>query len=86
MVSAVISAFLYLRIVATMYVAAEDGEEVDPLLAGSDTAVITRSTVKVWAASALAIGIAVFITMEVGLLPWTFTDLAADAVPVLIAG
>jgi NADH-quinone oxidoreductase subunit N len=86
MISAVISAFLYLRIVATMYVAAEEGEEVDPLLAGSDTAVITRSTVKVGAASALAIGIAVFITIEAGLLPWTFTDLAADAVPVLIAG
>ena len=86
MISAVISAFLYLRIVATMYVAGEEGEEVDPLLAGSDTAVIERTKVKVGAASALAIGIALFITIEAGLLPWTFTDLAADAVPVLIAG
>lgn len=86
MISAVISAFLYLRIVATMYVATEEGEDVDPMLAGSDTATITRTKVRVGAASALAIGIAAVITIEAGILPWTFTDLAADAVPVLIAG
>ena len=65
------------------------GEHVFPFIrrmAGSDTAVVTRSKVHVGAASALAIGIAVFITIEAGILPWTFTDLAADAVPVLIAG
>lgn len=88
MLSAVIAAFLYLRIVATMYVgdevAAEDGTA-EESAAGGDVAVVTRTKVRLSPASALAIGIALVITVELGVLPWTLTGLAADAVPVLIA-
>jgi NADH-quinone oxidoreductase subunit N len=86
MITAVISAFLYLRIVATMYVGDEVAEEDGTADQGEGTvAVVTRTKVKASPASVLAIGIAVFITIETGILPWTFTDLAADAIPVLIA-
>jgi NADH:ubiquinone oxidoreductase subunit 2 (subunit N) len=88
MISAVISAYLYLRITATMYVGDEVAEEegrAGESEAGGDVAVVTRQKVKIHPASALAIGIALFITIETGIFPWTFTDLAADAVPVLIA-
>jgi NADH-quinone oxidoreductase subunit N len=86
MITAVISAFLYLRIVATMYVGDEVAEEDGTADQGVGTvAVVTRTKVQAGPASVLAIGIAVFITIETGVLPWTFTDLAADAVPVLIA-
>ena len=65
-------------------VAAEDGTA-EESAAGGDVAVVTRTKVRLSPASALAIGIALVITVELGVLPWTLTGLAADAVPVLIA-
>ncbi|OWY62380.1 hypothetical protein B7486_58760 [cyanobacterium TDX16] len=88
MISAVISAYLYLRIVGTMYVGDEVAEEegtTGESEAGGSVAVVTRTKVRLSPASMLAIGIALVITVETGIFPWTFTDLAADAVPVLIA-
>jgi NADH-quinone oxidoreductase subunit N len=84
MISAVISAFLYLRIVATMYIgegehAGADGDE----LADGDTLVRTR--VQVGAPAAIAIGIALAITIVAGVFPDTIGHWAAEAVPVLIA-
>lgn len=70
MVTAVVTAFVYLRVVVAMYMAdpAEGVEqEAVPLGAG------------------LGIALSVGITLVLGILPWLVTDLAADAVPVLVA-
>jgi hypothetical protein len=37
-----------------------------------------------WTA-ALGVALAVFITLDLGILPWQLTDLAQDAIPVLVA-
>lgn len=85
MVSAVISAFLYLRIVATMYLGGEE-EEAEAAGEGSvATATRTRARAHVGTAAALAIGIALVVTIGAGIFPSTIADRAADAVPVLIA-
>jgi len=74
MVTAVISAFVYLRVVVAMYMRdpAEDGAEP-----------VAKEIVP-WSAG-LGIGVAVAITVVLGILPWLLTDIAADAIPVLVA-
>ena len=74
MLTAVISAFVYLRVVVAMYMSDEDGgrarrpaKEVVPWTAG------------------LGIGLAVFVTLLLGILPWILLDVAEKAVPVLVA-
>jgi len=71
MVSAVIAAFLYLRIVVSMYVldAADDG----------------APAVRVAPAAAIALAVTVLVTLGFGILPDTAVNLAKDAVPVLVA-
>jgi NADH-quinone oxidoreductase subunit N len=71
MVSAVIAAYLYLRIVVTMFV-------LDP--AETDTAAI-----RVAPAAAIAVAVTVLVTVGFGILPDTAVNLAKDAVPVLVA-
>ena len=73
MVTAVISAFVYLRVVVAMYMRdpAEDGEE--------------REKEAVPWTAALGIGLAVAITLVLGILPGILTDIADRAVPVLVA-
>jgi len=73
MVSAVISAFVYLRIVVTMFFAADD--EIDP----------TASAIRVPRAAAAALVLAVMGTLAMGLVPQPFRKLADDATPVLVA-
>ncbi len=70
MVSAVVAAFLYLRIVVAMYL--EDGDaEGEP--------------VRIPFPAALAIAIAVVMTVAVGVYPGPLDELARDAIPRLIA-
>jgi NADH-quinone oxidoreductase subunit N len=73
MVTAVISAFVYLRVVVAMYMRdpAEDGDE--------------REKEAVPWTAALGIGLAVAITLVLGILPGILTDIADRAVPVLVA-
>jgi NADH-quinone oxidoreductase subunit N len=71
MLAAVIAAFLYLRIVVSMYL--QDVPE------GSPT--IRRR--RLGASAGLALGLAVTFTLVVGILPTELLDLANDAVPLL---
>jgi NADH-quinone oxidoreductase subunit N len=73
MLSAVVSAFLYLRIVATMYMSDEE----------ESAAVGERLVVPVGAA--LSLGLCLIVTVGVGVWPGALTGLAQDAVPVLSA-
>ncbi len=71
MVTAAVSAFLYLRIVLSMYLGESGDESADQ---GSP----------VHPAAALAIGIALVITVGFGLVPGPIDELARDAVPHLV--
>ena len=71
MVSAVVSAFLYLRIVLSMYLGTAPAD---------DDAAITIPR-----GAGLAVGIALAITIGFGVVPGPIDDLARDAVPVLAA-
>ena len=70
MLSAVVSAFLYLRIVLSMYLGtpSDSGEGVP----------VARS-------AAIAIGVAFVITLGFGIVPGPIDDLARDAIPQLVA-
>ena len=74
MVSAVIAAFLYLRIVLAMYAGDADGQ------AGDTTPVAIPSL------AGLAIVIAVGVTLVFGFLPSILEHWARDAVPAIVAG
>jgi NADH-quinone oxidoreductase subunit N len=76
MATAVVSAFVYLRVIVAMYLSerhedAETEAPVEPLAVP-------------WTA-ALGVVLAVLITLDLGILPWQLTDIARDAVPVLVA-
>ena len=70
MVTAVVSAFLYLRIILSMYLGQAD--EAAP-------------TIRVPRAAGLAIIVALAITVGFGLVPGELDDITRDAIPVLIA-
>jgi NADH-quinone oxidoreductase subunit N len=72
MVSAVIAAFLYLRIVVTMYVIEEPATDGAPAL-------------RVAPCAALAVAVTVLVTLGFGILPDPAVNVARDAVPVLVA-
>jgi NADH-quinone oxidoreductase subunit N len=73
MLTAVISAFVYLRVVVAMYMS-DIGEGAEsPAKEGVP-----------WSAG-LGIGLAVFVTLLLGILPWILLDVAEKAVPVLVA-
>jgi len=74
MLSAVISAFLYLRVVVAMYMSDEHDAEVGP-------------GVRIPLGAGLALALAVAFTLGAGILPGRFVDVADRAVPVqLTAG
>ena len=77
MLTAVISAFLYLRIIVSMYMGAADGDDPLPELEGPE--------VKVPAAAGLALAICLAVTVFVGFFPQHLLDLANEAIPVLVA-
>lgn len=72
MVSAVISAFLYLRIVATMYM-------------GDDEESPAEGRARIPVGAGIALGISLVVTIGVGVWPGLLTEVAQDAVPVLSA-
>jgi NADH-quinone oxidoreductase subunit N len=73
MISSVVAAFLYLRIVASMYMTDDDGEAADA----------PRPRVPLGAG--IAIGLCLLVTIGAGVWPGSITELARDAVPVLSA-
>jgi NADH-quinone oxidoreductase subunit N len=68
----VIAAFLYLRIVVTMYVIEEPATDGAPAL-------------RVAPGAALAVAVTVLVTLGFGILPDPAVNVARDAVPVLVA-
>jgi NADH-quinone oxidoreductase subunit N len=70
MLSAAISAFLYLRIIVAMYFSEPEGEDL-PI-------------VRIPAAAAVGLTIAAVLTLGLGVWPGPATDLSRDAVPVLV--
>jgi len=70
MVSAVIAAFLYLRITVSMYMSDDDATE--------------RRTIPVPAAAALAVALSVLVTLGLGLFPSPLSSTAKDATPALV--
>ncbi|HUF32214.1 MAG TPA: NADH-quinone oxidoreductase subunit N [Acidimicrobiales bacterium] len=77
MVSAVVAAFLYLRIIIAMYMGDADMGDAE-----SGTVI---APVQIPLGAGVAIGIAAVFTLAVGILPGTVIDFARDAVPVLLA-
>jgi NADH-quinone oxidoreductase subunit N len=75
MLSSVVAAFLYLRIVVAMYMGDDEAEAGDGVPA----------RLPVPAGAALAIGLALAFTIVVGVVPGAVVDFARDAVPVLIS-
>lgn len=71
MLAAVVAAYLYLRIVVSMYMA--------------DTEGVVAPTVRIPAGAGIALAACVIVTVGVGFWPGSFADLARDAVPVLTA-
>jgi NADH-quinone oxidoreductase subunit N len=74
MVSAVVSAFVYLRIIVAMYMTGEEGDDAEAL-----------PFIRVPPAAALSLGIALVFTVVVGILPSPVVDFARDAIPVLVS-
>jgi NADH-quinone oxidoreductase subunit N len=91
MLSAVISAFLYLRLVVAMWMkdpadaaAVGAGSEGDDAFSG-DAPDPTGDEIDVPWPTGLALGLAVGVTLAVGVLPWVLADWADKAIPVLTA-
>jgi NADH-quinone oxidoreductase subunit N len=87
MVSAVVGAFVYLRLVVAMYMSeapASETEEVE----GGEVAVLpalSGGAITVPVATTVALALAVGVTLLVGFLPGLITTLSGDAVPALLA-
>ncbi len=73
MVSSVIAAFLYLRIVVAMFMESDAGEERE------------QRRIEIPFAAGLALGVSLLVTLVVGLFPSVLADPAGDATPVLVA-
>jgi NADH-quinone oxidoreductase subunit N len=76
MLSAVIAAFIYLRIAVSMYMA-------DPIEAGPGEAA-AAPRIAVPAGATIALAACVIVTIGAGIWPGSIADLARDAVPVLV--
>jgi NADH-quinone oxidoreductase subunit N len=79
MVAAVVAAFLYLRIVASMYMSDAYDEDAAEAAAGDGAAIPIPAT------AGLALLVCLAVTVVVGVWPAFVTDVAQDAVPVLSA-
>jgi NADH-quinone oxidoreductase subunit N len=76
MVSAVIAAFLYLRVVVAMYMSDEEAEG----------AADARGAIAVPAGAGITLAAALVFTLVVGIVPNPVVNFARDAVPALLAG
>jgi NADH-quinone oxidoreductase subunit N len=70
MMSAVVSAFLYLRVVVAMYMTDDDAE--------------TRPAVRIPIGAGIALGLAVIFTIGIGILPQRVVHWADRATPVVL--
>jgi NADH-quinone oxidoreductase subunit N len=86
MLSAVIAAYLYLRIVFTMYMTGST-DEAHGEGAGDTAGVVLADgpRIRVAPTAALAVGVTVLVTVGFGILPDFAVNLARDAVPVIVA-
>jgi NADH-quinone oxidoreductase subunit N len=75
MVSAVIAAYLYLRIIVAMYMSPVDG----------DDAAAVGPQVRVPIGAGISLAVALVFTIVVGVLPGLVEEFARDAVPALVA-
>jgi NADH-quinone oxidoreductase subunit N len=75
MLAAVIAAYLYLRIIVAMYMADGDAEAGVP----------RASTIPIPVGAAVALAACLIVTLGVGVWPNPITEVAQDAIPVLIA-
>ncbi|MDQ3145868.1 MAG: NADH-quinone oxidoreductase subunit N [Actinomycetota bacterium] len=80
MLSAAVSAFLYLRIIVTMYMQSDEATAGD-----GDGDGVRTARIRVPFAAGLSLGVAVAFTLVVGFLPGAVVDFARDAIPVLVA-
>ncbi|MGH9183740.1 MAG: NADH-quinone oxidoreductase subunit N [Acidimicrobiales bacterium] len=79
MLSAVVAAFVYLRITVAMYMTAEEGAAGE-----AGVGAVAGGPVAVPLTAGVSLAVSVAFTVIVGLLPSPVIDFAADAVPVLI--
>jgi NADH-quinone oxidoreductase subunit N len=80
MLAAVVAAFLYLRIVASMYMSDDDPES------GSGSASAAEAPrIRVPATAAVALVVCLVVTVGIGVWPGLVTEVTQDAVPVLSA-
>jgi len=84
MLSSVISAYLYLRIITTMYADPAEADEAAEAAEGAET--LRRSRLAVPTAARIALVIAVVGTIGLGLVPGPLHDASRHAVPRLAAG
>lgn len=81
MVTAVISAFLYLRIIVSMYfVGGDHGEE----SVGSSGDADSRPPMRIATGAAITVGVAVVATLVLGIVPGMFSDMARHATATLV--
>ncbi len=86
MLSAVVSAFVYLRLVVTMFGGADhDAAEGHDVAGETESAAAAGRRMRIPATTGVAIGLAVAVTIIVGCLPGLVTRLSDDAVPALVA-
>jgi NADH-quinone oxidoreductase subunit N len=78
MVSAVIAAFLYLRLVVSMYMSIPEGEE------ASTPAVLEGGPVRIGVGAWIGIAVCFIVTLVVGIVPDTVLDPAEKAKPALV--
>ena len=78
MLSAVIAAYLYLRITVSMYMSDDDAD-------AQDASTAPEKRLPIPFGAGLAIGVAFAVTLFVGFLPGTLADTSADAVPTVSA-
>ena len=77
MVSAVIAAFLYLRITVSMYMSDDDGAEAE--------APVRPKRLPIPLGAGLALAVSFAVTLYVGFLPGSLADTSADAIPTVTA-
>jgi NADH-quinone oxidoreductase subunit N len=82
MLAAVVAAFLYLRIVANMYMSEADSDAVG---AGVDAGAGEALRIPIPATAGLALMVCIVVTVGIGVWPGFITEVTQDAVPVLSA-
>jgi NADH-quinone oxidoreductase subunit N len=82
MLAAVIAAYLYLRIVVSLYMSDDDGEAA---VGADDEAAVMAGGRRVPVGAAVALFACVVVTVGVGVWPGAISETARDAVPVLVA-